>query len=191
MCHTIAENYQPTLSRSICPETEILVTNGASQGIYLSLVSMVEKGDEVILIEPAFDIYGGAVAMAGGTARYLPLRSPDKISDSNDFYLDYDELEETINEKTKVLILNSPHNPTGKVFSESEYKEIARILRKYPNVKVISDEVYEHLVFDGHKHIPFACIDEMGERTLSIYSAENIFSDWLEDWLDYRPQRLS
>ena len=185
LCESIAQMYSPKLKRTICPKSEIVVSNGASQGIFLALMSLINPGDEVILFEPAFDIYAGAIAMAGGTSRYIPMRAPEGLKDANDFYIDMEELESNINERTKAMILNSPHNPTGKVFHKEEYEAIAAILKKYPQIKVISDEVYEHLVYDGETHIPFATIDGMFERTLSIYSAGNTFSitGWKIGWM--------
>lgn len=164
----------------IDPTTQVLVTVGASQAVYLSCMAFLDSGDEAVLIAPAFDMYGASVTLAGGKPVYVPLRPRegcDVINSSADLVLDVDEFAESISSKTKLLILNSPHNPTGKVFTRDEYLQIARILDdKAPECVVVSDEVYEHLVFDG-EHVPFASVSESAyDRTLSIYSAGKTFS---------------
>lgn len=188
---TISEIYGAMHGRSICPNREVLVTDGASEAIYLSLLSFVNPGDEVIIIEPFFDIYAGALGMVGGVPRHCPLRPRDGIRSSGEYDLDLDELKALLSPKTKAIILNSPHNPTGKVFSREEYQGIAACLEPWPEVVVISDEVYEHLVFDGASHVPFAQIDGMADRTLSIYSAGKTFSitGWKIGWI-VGPQHL-
>lgn len=166
--------------RFINPDSQVLVTVGASQAIYVACLAFLDVDDEAILIAPAFDIYSGAVTMAGAKAVYVPLR-PRKgsniVSSSADLVIDMKEFARKVSEKTKLLILNSPHNPTGKVFTREEYLEIVRILdEKAPECVVVSDEVYEHLVFDG-EHVPFASVSESAfERTLSVYSAGKTFS---------------
>lgn len=140
---------------------------------------MLDAGDEAVLIAPAFDIYAGAVRLAGARPVFVPLRTVDagKVDHSNKLVLDMDELARALSKKSKMLILNSPHNPTGKVFSRDEYVEILRVLEdRAPHCVVLSDEVYEHLVFEGH-HVPFASVSPAAfERTLSVYSAGKSFS---------------
>ncbi|KAI0564726.1 kynurenine aminotransferase [Gracilaria domingensis] len=168
-------NLQP---RGIDPLKEVLVTVGASQALSLACGAFLQEGDEAILIEPAFDIYTGAVKMAGAEPVYVPLRVKGKHpSSANDFYLDLEELSNAITDKTRMLILNSPHNPTGKVFSLEEQQGILDIIEtKAPSCIVLSDEVYEHLVFSG-KHVPFASVSESAfERTLSVFSIGKTFS---------------
>lgn len=167
-------------TRIIDPNTEVLVTVGASQAIYVACIALLDVGDEAILIAPAFDIYSGAVALAGAKAVYVPLRPRSdggEVVSSKDLVIDMDEFAQSISENTKVLILNSPHNPTGKVFTRKEYEQIAAVLEeKAPHCVVVSDEVYEHLVFKG-SHIPFASVSESTfMRTLSVYSAGKTFS---------------
>ena len=187
LVEAISQKYEKQLNYKIDPLNEILVTVGASEAIYASLMTFVNPGDEVIVIEPAFDLYYSAIKMADGIVRGLSLNWNEKSQEngSDNFKINLEELENTLNEKTKVLILNTPHNPTGKVFTKKEFEEIAEILLKYPQCLVISDEVYEHLVYDDNKHVPFASIDQMKERTLSIYSAGKTFSvtGWKIGWL--------
>lgn len=172
----------PSLKHSRCidPHTEVLVTIGATHALYTACNALLDVGDEAVLIAPAFDIYGGAVALAGANAVYVPLRprSDDcEVASSKDLVLDMDEFARSFTHKTKLLILNSPHNPTGKVFTREEYKAIAAVLdEKAPQCAVVSDEVYEHLVFEG-EHVPFASVSESAfARTLSVYSAGKTFS---------------
>lgn len=176
----IAGIYQERLGHKLDPLDNILVTVGASEALYLTLMTFVNPGDEVVVIEPGFDLYYGAIHMAGGIVKGVPLREQE-----DGFVLDLRELSKKINSKTKVLILNSPHNPSGKVFSKAEYKEIAKILSKYPSCLVLSDEVYEHLVYDKSEHVPFASIPGMEKRTISVYSAGKTFSitGWKIGWI--------
>lgn len=167
-------------TRTIDPNTEVLVTVGASQALYVACNALLDVGDEAVLIAPAFDIYSGAVALAGAKAVYVPLRprkDGSEVVSSKDLVIDMDEFAQSISENTKIIILNSPHNPTGKVFTRKEYEQIGAVLdEKAPHCVVVSDEVYEHLVFDG-EHIPFASVSESAfERTLSVYSAGKTFS---------------
>ncbi len=185
LCKIIAEQYSEKLKHKINPKTQVLVTVGASEALFLSMMAFIEKNDEVIVIEPGFDIYYGALAMAEAQVKPVPLKAQTNIKNASEFELDWQKLEEQLSEKTRALILNTPHNPTGKVFSRAELERLAKILEKYPNVIVISDEVYENLVYDDKKHIPIASLANMFQRTLSIYSAGKTFSTtgWKIGWM--------
>ncbi len=135
----------------------MLVTAGATEAIAAAVLALCEPTDEVVMFEPTYDSYAPAVAMAGATRRVVPLRPP-----SWDF--DVDELSAAINPRTRLLLLNSPHNPTGKVFDAAELADIAKVCVE-ADLLVVTDEVYEHLVFEG-RHIPLASLPGMGERTL-------------------------
>ena len=146
----LAEEYtiKLGLGRDINPETEVATAVGCSNALYCALQGLVSSGDEVIMLEPAFDIYMAQVKITGATSKFVPLRynkqsdNEDGLLHANDvFTLDMNELENAINDRTKVLILNSPHNPTGKIFSRDELNQISGILKKYPNIVVLSDEV--------------------------------------------------
>jgi len=158
------------------PDSEILVTTGATEALAASLLALTGPGDEVVTFEPYYDSYAAGIAMSGATRRVVTLRG-------NDFSFDPDELEAAFTPQTKLLLLNSPHNPTGKVFDRAELETIARICIER-DVLVVTDEVYEHLVYDGHEHIPLATLPGMAERTITISSAGKIFSftGWKIGW---------
>jgi len=188
----LAQEYEEQLNHKIDPQKDIVVTVGASEAIYLSIMSFIDKNDEVVIIEPAFDIYFGALAMAEANVKAVSLiPESENISSSAELVLDWDALEKTLNEKTKAIMLNTPHNPTGKVFSKDELTRLANLLKKYPDCLVITDEVYEHLVFDQKEHISIASIEGMYERTISIFSAGKTFSvtGWKVGWI-IGPEKL-
>jgi N-succinyldiaminopimelate aminotransferase len=158
------------------PMREIVVTAGATEGIAATLLGLVEPGDEVIVFEPFYDSYPACVAMAGGVVKTVRLAFPDLA-------LDVDVLRAACTDKTKLILLNTPHNPTGKVFTREELTAIASIAVE-KNVLVVADEVYEHLTFDGAVHIPIATLPGMRERTITLSSAGKTFSytGWKIGW---------
>lgn len=174
----IAAKYSPTLSHALNSLSNILVTVGASHALALALSALAPPGAEVILLEPAFDLYTNAVLACGARPVYVPLRLRPPAASSKDIVLDVADLAAAFSEKTRVLVLNTPHNPTGKVFSRAELLAIERVLASWPHVVVISDEVYEHMTFDpALPHVPFASLsDDAFSRTVSIYSAGKTFS---------------
>mmetsp|Transcript_16851 Transcript_16851/g.68845 ORF Transcript_16851/g.68845 Transcript_16851/m.68845 type:complete len:376 (-) Transcript_16851:558-1685(-) len=186
LLEAIARKHSSQLKREIKGTANVLATVGASEGIFLAVQSFVEEGDEVVVIEPAFDLYFSSIQMANAVARYVPLRSKsERPSSSSELHIDMDELTSAFSQKTRLLILNCPHNPTGKVFTQDEMEQIAQVLRKYPNCLVLSDEVYEHLTFDGAKHIPFAATaPDMWDRTISLYTFGKTFcaTGWKLGW---------
>ncbi|MGH3937436.1 MAG: pyridoxal phosphate-dependent aminotransferase [Pseudonocardiaceae bacterium] len=161
------------------PDTEVLVTVGATEAISAALLALVDSGEQVLLIEPYYDSYAAAVAMAGATRRSVPL-----ITDGDRFALDLDALAAAITPATRALLLNSPHNPTGTVFTRAELTALAALAVEH-DLLVITDEVYEHLVFDGAEHVPIAALPGMAQRTLSISSAGKTFSvtGWKIGWV--------
>jgi len=158
------------------PDRQVLATTGATEGIAAALLALVNPGDEVVVLEPFYDSYTAMIQMAGGVRRPVTLRAPD-------FRLDVDELREAVTDRTTVLLLNSPHNPTGTVLSRAELQAVADVARERDLV-VVTDEVYEHLVYDDHEHVPLATLPGMFERTLSISSAGKTFSftGWKIGW---------
>jgi N-succinyldiaminopimelate aminotransferase len=160
------------------PDTEVLVTVGATEAIASAVLGLVEPGSEVLLIEPFYDSYSPVVAMASAHRVAVPM-----IPDGRGFALDVDALRRALTPRTRALIVNSPHNPTGAVLSATELAAIAEIAVA-ADLLVITDEVYEHLVFDAHRHLPLAGFDGMAERTVTISSAGKMFSctGWKIGW---------
>jgi N-succinyldiaminopimelate aminotransferase len=158
------------------PDRQVVVTTGATEGIAAALLALVDPGDEVVVLEPFYDSYTAMIQMAGGVRRPVTLRAPD-------FRLDVDELRAAVTPKAKVLLLNTPHNPTGTVLSRAELEAVADVAREHDLV-VVTDEVYEHLVYDDHQHVPLATLPGMFERTVSISSAGKTFSftGWKVGW---------
>jgi len=166
------------------PADEILVTAGATEAVAAALLAMVEPGDEVIAFEPYYDSYAANIAMAGGVRVPVTLRPPD-------FRPDLDELANAITERTRLILLNTPHNPTGSVFTRDELAAIAR-LAVDRDLLVVADEVYEHLVFSG-EHVPIASFPGMRERTVTISSAGKTFSftGWKIGWVKATPELVT
>jgi N-succinyldiaminopimelate aminotransferase len=163
----IADHQRRFWSLDYDPETEITVYAGATEAIYASLAALCEVGDEVILFEPYYDSYRASVAMAGAVEKLVTLRSPS-------FAFDEAQLRAAFGPKTRAILVNSPHNPTGKVYSRAELELIASLCVEH-DVLAITDEVYEHLVYDG-EHVPLASLPGMRERTVVISSAGKTFS---------------
>ena len=164
-------------------ETEVLVTAGATEAIAASLLAICEQGDEIITFEPYYDSYAASIALAGGVRRVITLNTPD-------YSFSIDDLEKLITAKTKAILLNSPHNPTGKVFTHNELSQIANLCIEHDLV-AICDEVYEHLVFEG-EHIPLIQYPGMRDRTIQISSAGKTFSftGWKIGWVCAQPALL-
>ncbi|MGB7361757.1 MAG: pyridoxal phosphate-dependent aminotransferase [Rhodococcus sp. (in: high G+C Gram-positive bacteria)] len=160
------------------PDSEILVTVGATEAISAAMLGLVEAGDEVVLIEPFYDSYAAAVALAGAQRRTVPL-----VADGDRFTLDVDALRTAVGPRTRMIVVNSPHNPTGTVFSRDELAAIAEVACEHDLV-VLTDEVYERLVFDGGVHVPISTLDGMAERTITVSSAAKTFNatGWKTGW---------
>jgi len=177
LMETLSEFYRPYFGRRLDPLKEITSCNGAQEGIFNILATFCDPGDQVVCIEPYFDAYRKAAEMVGVETKGVPLRRSSESSRSaSEFVLDMDELERCLSDDTKVLILNTPHNPTGKVFSRDELERITEVVRRHPRLIVLSDEVYEFMCFDGLAHERFALLPGMFERTISLFSAGKTFS---------------
>ncbi|KAI0091938.1 pyridoxal phosphate-dependent transferase [Irpex rosettiformis] len=174
------------LGRDLDIESEILVTSGANEGQYSVLTAFLNSGDEVIMFEPFFDQYLASIVFNGGKPVYVPLH-PDSTKTkptSDDWKIDFDELRRALTPRTKIIMLNTPHNPVGKVFTRIELEKIAALAEEF-NLLVISDEVYDSLVFDGKEHIRFATLPGMWDRTVTVQSAGKMFAatGWRIGWL--------
>lgn len=165
-------------------DTEVLVTAGATEAIAAALLSLCEPGDEVVTFEPYYDSYAACIAMAGAERRVVQLRPPD-------YAFDLGELAAAFSPRTRLILLNSPHNPTGKVFSRTELDAIARLCVDH-DVLAVTDEVYEHLVFDG-EHVPLATLPGMIDRTVTISSGGKTFSctGWKVGWVCATPELVT
>jgi N-succinyldiaminopimelate aminotransferase len=157
------------------PEREVLITAGATEAITAAVLALCETGDEVVMFEPFYDSYGAAVAMAGAQRRVVPLEPPD-------WHFDPDRLAAAITPRTRLILVNSPHNPTGKVFDRAELETIAALCVER-DLLAVTDEVYEHLIFEG-EHVPLSTLAGMAERTITISSAGKTFAvtGWKVGW---------
>ncbi|KAG5734562.1 hypothetical protein E4T56_gene5527 [Termitomyces sp. T112] len=178
--------YEPDFGRSIDVESEILVTSGANEGMYSVLTAFLEQGDEVIMFEPFFDQYLPSVTFNGGKPVYVPLHPPRDVqgkTTSADWTIDFDELRRAITPRAKIIIVNTPHNPVGKVFHRAELERIAALAEEF-NLMVMADEVYDCLVFD-QEHVRIATLPGMWDRTITVGSAGKAFAatGWRVGWL--------
>lgn len=158
------------------PVTDITVTCGATEAMIATLKAIVNPGDEIVLFEPFYENYGPDSILSGAQPRYVTLYSPD-------WNFNPDELSAAFNEQTKAIVVNTPHNPTGKVFSRQELRSIADLCVKW-DAYCVTDEVYEHIIYDGVKHVSIASLDGMGDRTVTINSMSKTYSvtGWRVGW---------
>lgn len=176
LVEALAERYEALYGLRLDPYREIAVTCGATEAIAATMLGLLDPGDEVVLFEPYYDSYPACVAMAGARARYCTLRFPD-------FRLDQGALERCFGPRTRMVVLNSPHNPTGKVFEPAELEAVGELCRRH-GALVVTDEVYEHITFDGARHVPMASLPGMFERTVTLSSAGKTYSltGWKIGW---------
>ena len=180
----ISDHQRRFYGLSYDPDSEILVTAGASEALAAAVLALCETGDEVVTFEPWYDIYGANIAMAGATKKVVTLRPPQYSFEQSEFLA-------ALSPKTRLILLNSPHNPTGKVFSREELEFIAKVAVER-DLLVVTDEVYEHLVFEG-EHIPIASFPGMRERTVTISSGGKTFAftGWKIGWVCSTPELTS
>ena len=164
-------------AQKINPETEVLITSGATEAVFAAILGLTDPGDEIIVFEPVYDSYVPNMVMAGVRPRYVPLRG-------DHWNFDSDELARAFNSQTRAIIVNTPHNPTGKVYSHQELKVIADLCRKH-NVIAITDEVYEHILYDAVAHTRLATLPGMEELTVTVSSLGKTFSvtGWKIGWV--------
>lgn len=176
--HAVAEHQARFWNITVDPDTEVLITAGATEALAAAMLALCEPGDDVIVFDPTYDCYGAAIRMAGASIRPVVLRP----AEDGVFRFDADELRRAFSPRTRVLLLNTPHNPTGKVFDDEELALIAELCVAH-DVLAITDEVYEHLVFDG-THRLLASYPDMAERTITVSSGGKTFSftGWKIGW---------
>ncbi len=175
LVEAIADRFAGDTGLPVDPFAHVTVTSGCTEALASTFLGLIEPGDEVVLIEPTYDAYRPDVALAGGVPRFVTLRAPD-------FHLEADELRAAFSDRTRAIVVNTPHNPTGRVFTREELESVATLCREY-DVIAITDEVYERMVFDGD-HISLATLDGMWERTVTLSSLGKSFSltGWKVGW---------
>ncbi|PRP76242.1 putative aminotransferase [Planoprotostelium fungivorum] len=190
LVNALAAHFSDQFGRHIDPLKEVVVLMGATEALYATIQAIVNPGDEVILIEPFYDSYPVDIVLAGGTPKYVPLRY-EGGENSSDFTLNFQELEAAITSKTKAIMINTPQNIPGKVYSRQELEKIAEIVKRH-DLLLISDEVYEPMVYDQSTHVKPASLPDMFERTITIGSAGKSFSvtGWKTGWV-IAPPHLS
>jgi N-succinyldiaminopimelate aminotransferase len=173
----IADHQRRFYGLDVDPDTQVLVTAGATEALAAAMLALLGPGDEVVVLEPYYDAYAACIELAGAVRRTVPLRFPE-------YTLEPGSLAAAVGPRTRMILLNTPHNPTGHVLTRAELDEVARVAREH-GLLVVTDEVYEHLVFDGLRHVPLATLPGMAERTLTISSAGKTFSvtGWKIGWV--------
>jgi N-succinyldiaminopimelate aminotransferase len=183
--HGVANHARHFYEMDVNPDQGVVVTSGAAEGVYSAVMAVVNPGDEVILIEPFFDTYLPAVEWAGGIPVYVPMHPPH-------WKIDPAELRAAFSPKTRAIILNTPHNPTGRVYTRDELQMIADLCLEF-DVIAISDEVYEHLTYTGNHHIPIASLPGMYDHALTVSSGAKTFSftGWKVGWVYGHPDLIT
>lgn len=178
----IAEKTARYLGIKCDPETQITVTCGATEAMVATMLALVDPGEEVVVFEPFYENYGPDAILSGASPRYVPMHPPDWTFNEKD-------LEAAFNNKTRAIILNTPHNPTGKVFSREELELIAKLCQKW-GVLAFTDEIYEHILYDGARHIGLASLAGMEDRTVTINSLSKTYSvtGWRVGWAIASPE---
>jgi aminotransferase len=172
----IAREFTRRYGLQVVADEQVTVCCGSTEAMMSTMMAIIDPGDEVIVFEPFYENYGPDAILSGATPRYVTLHEPD-------WRFDPDELAAAFNEKTKAIIVNTPNNPTGKVFTREELEAIAALCRKWDAI-AISDEIYEHIIYDGHVHIPMATLDGMADRTITINGLSKTYSvtGWRVGW---------
>jgi methionine aminotransferase len=182
LLEAIATTIKSTYGRTIHPTTELLVTAGATQGIFTTIQALVGFGDEVVIIDPAYDCYEPAIILAGGKPIHVAMKA--------DFTIDWLELRNVISQKTKLLIVNNPHNPSGRVMDQTDLDSLTNVMRDYPNLLLLSDEVYEYITYE-QAHLSANLVPEIYDRTIIISSFGKTFhiTGWKMGYL-VAPEKL-
>jgi aminotransferase len=179
----IAQDVAKRYGLTVNPETNLTVCCGSTEAMVSTMLAIVDPGDEVIVFEPFYENYGPDAILSGATPRFVRLREPDPARGRTDWSYESAELAAAFNNHTRAIIINTPNNPTGKVFTRAELTEIAALCQKW-GVIAVTDEIYEHILYDGTTHIPMATLDGMADRTVTINSISKTFSvtGWRVGW---------
>jgi aminotransferase len=177
----IAKDFSSRYSVAVDPDANLTVCCGSTEAMMSTMMAIVDPGDEVIVFEPFYENYGPDAILSGATPRFVKLREPRNRAE--DWTFDSAELAAAFNNKTRAIIINTPNNPTGKVFTRAELLEIAALCQKW-DVLAVTDEIYEHIVYEGAAHVPMATLDGMADRTITINSLSKTFSvtGWRVGW---------
>jgi aspartate/methionine/tyrosine aminotransferase len=172
----VASEFTRRYGLPVVADEQVTVCCGSTEAMMSTMMAIIDPGDEVVIFEPFYENYGPDAILSGATPRYVTLHEPDWVFDP-------DELAAAFNEKTKAVILNTPNNPTGKVFTREELETIATLCRKWDAI-AISDEIYEHIIYDGHRHVPIATLEGMADRTVTINGLSKTYSvtGWRVGW---------
>jgi aminotransferase len=172
----VAREFTRRYGVEVVPDEQVTVCCGSTEAMMSTMMGLIDPGDEVVVFEPFYENYGPDAILSGATPRYVTLHEPDWIFDP-------DELAGAFNNKTRAIIINTPNNPTGKVFTRAELETIARLCQQWGAIAV-TDEIYEHILYDGTKHVPMASLDGMADRTVTINSVSKTFSvtGWRVGW---------
>ncbi len=178
----VAREFTRRFGVPVIPDEQVTVCCGATEAMIATMMAIVDPGDEVIVFEPFYENYGPDAILSGATPRYVTLHEPAAGS-ADGWTFDPDELAAAFNERTKAIILNTPNNPTGKVFTRAELEAIAALCRKWDAI-AISDEIYEHIIYDQHRHVPIATLEGMADRTVTINGLSKTYSvtGWRVGW---------
>ena len=183
----VAREFTRRYGLEIVADEQVTVCCGTTEAMMATMMAIIDPGDEVVIFEPFYENYGPDVILSGATPRYVTLHAPDPSAPPEslraEWSFDPDELAAAFNDKTKAIIINTPNNPTGKVFSRDELEMIATLCRKWDAI-AISDEIYEHIIYDGLRHIPIATLEGMADRTITLNGLSKTFSvtGWRVGW---------
>ncbi|WP_263120583.1 pyridoxal phosphate-dependent aminotransferase [Cellulomonas sp. RIT-PI-Y] len=179
LCAAVSAHQQRHYGLAVDPDREVLITTGATEALAASILALAGPGDEVLTLEPFYDSYAAVIAMSGARHTTVPLRPTP-----GGFRLDLDQLHAAVTDRTRIILVNTPHNPTGAVLGAEELAAIVAAARRH-DALILTDEVYEHLVYDGLRHVPVATLPGAAERTLTVSSAGKTFSftGWKIGWL--------
>ena len=164
----LSEKVARLYDRNIDPETDITLTAGATQAVFTAVAAMVHPGDEVIMFKPAYDCYEPAIDLNGGITRVFQMKPPH-------YAIDWNAVEDLISDKTRLIVLNSPHNPTGKILHQADIDALIQLVEKYPQLYILSDEVYEHMTFDERPHLSVLQFPKLAARAMACFSFGKTF----------------